>query len=210
MLMTEEMIEYCHVHSQAQGALLDELAQYTQANVHGAQMLSGSLVAATLQMLIRLSGAKRVLELGTYTGYSALAMAQALPADGKLITIEKNPQMAELAQSWFAKSEVGKRIQSLVGDINAILPTLKGPIDFAFIDADKKPTLEYVEMILTLGHPGTVIVIDNALLSGNVVHPQTDAHRAMHAANEALLADKRVQNVLLPIRDGLHVLHVCS
>ena len=210
MLTNPDIESYCYAHTQPVSQLLNELEAYTQKHVHGAQMLSGSLVAATLQLLVRLSGAKRVLELGTYTGYSALAMAEAMPAGGELVTIERSEVTAELAQSWFDRSDYQQLVSLQTGDIKAILPTLTGTFDLVFIDADKKSVMDYYEQVLQLSHVGTLVVVDNALQRGHVLEPQKPAHEAMSRLNDALITDERVHQVLLPVRDGLQILQVRS
>lgn len=196
---------YCTAHSSAPSALLVELEAYTTKNCADAQMLVGPLEAAFLQMLVRLSGARRVLEIGTFTGYSALAMAEALPPEGRLLTCELDPDRAAIAQRFFARSPHGGKIELVLGDARATLRALpsEARFDLAFIDADKESYLDYYEAVLPRLPAGGLLVADNALWSGDVLDPQRPSARAVDAFNRRVREDARVERVLVPLRDGL-------
>ena len=182
------------------------------------EMLSGHVEGQTLKMFIHMTKAKRVLEIGMFTGYSALAMAEALPADGELIACEVDPYTAEFAQAEFAKSTDGDKIRVEVGSalesLNK-LATAGESFDFVFIDADKKEYVQYFQILLekNLLAPSGFICVDNTLLQGQVyleTDQQTPNGAAIAEFNSVVAADSRVEQVLLPLRDGLTIIHRIS
>ncbi|WP_433932886.1 O-methyltransferase [Sorangium cellulosum] len=204
-IVTPEIDRYAHDHTEPPPALLDELRAYTHAHVPGAGMQVGRVEGTLLGMLVALMQARRVLEIGTFTGYSALSMAQALPPDGELVTCERDPDVARLARSFFDRSEHGQKIRIALGDA---LDTIRGlpaspPLDLVFIDADKARYATYYEEALPRLRRGGLIVADNTLWSGEVLAPETEDGRALAAFNELLARDQRVEKVLLPVRDGV-------
>jgi caffeoyl-CoA O-methyltransferase len=166
-------------------------------------MLSGHLQGTFLQMLSASVGARRILEIGTFTGFSALMMAAALPDDGELITCDIDPEAIALARSFFARSPDGSKIDVREGPALDTLKTLEGPFDLVFIDADKESYIAYYEAALPLLAPNGVIAVDNVLWMGRVLDPQDDSDRVIVAFNEHVSRDERVWNMLLPIRDGV-------
>ena len=166
-------------------------------------MMVGPLEGSLLRLLVRLTAAKRVLEIGMSTGYSALAMAEALPEDGKLITCDVNPATTEIARRYFAQSPHGHKIEIKLGPARETLKALKGPFDLCFIDADKKSYGEYYDCALDLVRRGGLIVLDNMLRGGRVVSPKDQEARTVSALNDRIQKDERVENVFLPIRDGV-------
>jgi len=202
------MSNYCNSATMPESQLLAELARETHAHMHGAQMLSGTQVSALLKLLVQMTGAQRILEFGTYTGYSALSMAEVLPENGELITMERNDSTAKFAQSWFDRSVHSYKIQLKIGHINKLLPALTGTFDLFFIDADKQAYADYYEAALTLSHSGSVIVLDNMLWKGKVLAPQNDQTIVLDKLNRFIAQDKRVTNVLLSVRDGVQVVRV--
>lgn len=204
-IIPKALDEYCAAHTSPPPALLAELAAWTQAHMKLPQMLTGHLEGALLAWLVRLTGARRVLEIGTFTGYSALAMAEALPADGSVVTCDIDPEHARIAQSFFDRSPHGKKIKLRLGpalETLAALPT-DAQFDFVFIDADKENYSKYYEAILPRLKPGGLLVADNVLWSGRVLKPETPADRAIAAFNECVRADARVECLMLPVRDGV-------
>lgn len=196
---------YCLRHTSPRGALLRELERYTQRHCDYPQMLIGPHEGALLALLVRLSGARRVLEIGTYTGYSALCMAEALPENGKLVTCEIKSEHAEIAQSFFNRSPHGHKIKIRLGpalETLAGLPPSAG-FDFVFIDADKENYVNYYEAVLPRLRPGGMIAADNVLWSGRVLAPETKTDRAVAAFNKRIRRDARVECVMLPVRDGI-------
>lgn len=196
---------YCTAHSSAPSALLVELEAYTTKNCTDAQMLIGPLEAAFLQMLVRVSGARRVIEVGTFTGYSALAMAEALPPDGRLITCEVDAKRGEIAQRFFDRAPFGARIELRLGPARETLRALPADarFDLAFVDADKESYLAYYEAILPRLGSGGLLVADNTLWSGEVLDPRGASARGVDAFNRRVREDERVEHVLVPLRDGV-------
>lgn len=199
--------EYAAARSEPLDPLLEELAAATRAETEWPGMLTGEAGAGFLRMLARLVGARRALEVGTFTGYSALAIAEALPADGELVTCELDEAHAAIARRFFERSPHGGKISLRLGPAAETLATLEGPFDFAFVDADKTGYDTYYEECLRLLRPGGVLVIDNVLWSGRVLAPEPDdaATIAIDALNRKIEADGRVDRYLATIRDGMFV-----
>jgi caffeoyl-CoA O-methyltransferase len=168
-------------------------------------MLTGPVEGTFLRMLVQVSGAKRVLEIGTFTGYSALSMAAGLSDDAELITCELDPEHARIAQSFFDRSPQGKRIALKLGPALDSIRTLPrdSKFDLVFIDADKENYLNYYEAVLPHLKTGGLIVADNTLWSGKVLDPKEQSDRAIVAFNTHVARDSRVEQVLLSVRDGI-------
>lgn len=207
-LVSEALSQYCLDHSTLPSGVCEELEAFTQKNVANPRMLSGPLVGSFLGFLIGSLGAKRILEVGTYTGYSALYMAERLAGDGKILTLDKNPESQTVARRFWDKSPAGKKIEALSGDARDLLKTVKGPFDFAFIDADKGGYLHYLKAILPLLSPKGVVVADNTLWSGRVLEGDgADADtKAIQAFNDYVAESAELESCLLPVRDGLHLI----
>lgn len=199
---------YCTAHSSSPSPLLTEIHDYTTGNCADAQMLIGPLQAAFLQLLVRVSGARRILEIGTFTGYSAIAMAEALPADGKLLTCEVDPKHAEIANGFFKRSPHGTKISLQFGPALATLDRMPAepPLDLVFLDADKENYVNYYEKALPRLKAGGLIVADNVLWSGRVLKPQQESDRALVQFNERVQSDARVDCVMVPVRDGVSLI----
>ena len=198
------MLDYCRDHSQADSALLIELEQYTWENEDVPQMLSGKLVGKFLQSVIKMIAAKNIVEVGTFTGYSALQMAEALPVDGGIHTCELMEKHAKTAQSFFDRSDYGNKITIHQGSaLNSLEQLQAGSFDMAFIDADKTNYLEYYQRCLALIKKGSVIILDNMLWGGDVIDPQDKDAKTLRKTGDFIQNDERVFNTLLPIRDGL-------
>ena len=207
-LISPEIEQYCVEHSSQNSALSRELMEHTKAHVHGSNMLIGQMEASVLTFLIKLARVKTVVELGTYTGYSALVMAEALPVDGKIITIDLNPHTTAIAQSFWDKSAAGKKITSITKPGLEALEDLQGKYDLIFIDADKNNYLNYLKWAVAHLSETGLIVTDNTLWSGKVLTPgldkQTDSIREHNVYAAAL---EGFSKTLLPIRDGMFLLH---
>lgn len=201
--MIDEIEDYAERHTRALSDLHARLWKETYEKTRSPGMMVGPLEGALLRLLVRLTVAKRVLEIGMFTGYSALAMAEALPEDGQLITCDVNPETTEIARRYFASSPHGYKIEIRLGPARESLKSLKGPFDLCFIDADKQGYSGYYEICIELVRPGGVIVLDNMLQRGRVLDPTDQASRAIAALNQRIQRDKRVENVLLPVRDGI-------
>jgi caffeoyl-CoA O-methyltransferase len=199
-----QLEDYAVRHSTPLPPLLEELIGTTREKMGNRwPMLSGHLQGTFLQMLSASVGARRILEIGTFTGFSALMMAAALPDDGELITCDIDPEAIALARSFFARSPDGSKIDVREGPALDTLKTLEGPFDLVFIDADKESYIAYYEAALPLLAPNGVIAVDNVLWMGRVLDPQDDSDRVIVAFNEHVSRDERVWNMLLPIRDGV-------
>ncbi|MFL6623726.1 MAG: O-methyltransferase [Sulfurifustis sp.] len=202
--------DYCTVHSSGPSPLLEEVQAFTTRNCADAQMLIGPLEAAFLQLLVRLSGTRRVLEIGTFTGYSALAMAEALPPDGEIMTCEIDVARAEIARGFFARSPHGRKIVLRVGPALHAFDALSDahPFDLVFLDADKENYINYYERALPRLKVGGMIVADNVLWYGRVLDKKDEAEstRAIVDFNDLVRRDPRVECVMLPLRDGVSVI----
>jgi caffeoyl-CoA O-methyltransferase len=203
-LKREKMLDYCKDQSSTDSELLTELEKYTWDNEDVPQMISGQLVGNFLQSAIKMIQAQYIVEVGTFTGYSALKMAEALPVNGEVHTCELMDKHARTAQSFFDRSKHGSKITIHRGPALESLEQMKsGSFDLAFIDADKSNYLEYYSRCITLIRCGGVIVLDNMLWGGDVLDPQDEDAKALRKTGEFIQNDARVFNTLLPIRDGL-------
>lgn len=210
-LVPEDIERYAVEHTTALPDYLQELTDYTYENMSIPQMLSGPIGGTLLQTLVWATGAKRVLEIGTFTGFSSQMMAAALPEDGILVTCDIDPKAAEVAREFYAKSPHGHKIDLRLGPALETLETLNDRVfDVVFIDADKTGYAAYYEKAVELLAPRGVIAVDNVLWSGRVLDPQTEEDRAIAAFNERVKNDSRVRHVLLPIRDGVMLVRRAS
>ncbi len=202
--MIDERIEaYAEAHTTPPPELLRELAAETQATMRLPQMLTGTTEGRLLELLVHAIGARRVLEIGTFTGYSALSMAAALPDDGRIDTCDIDPTHVSVAERYIARSEHAAKITVHVGPALESIARLEGDFDFVFIDADKANYDNYYEAVLPRLSPGGLIAIDNTLWSGRVLDPEDDDSKAIAALNEKLAADARIVCVQLTVRDGV-------
>jgi len=201
--VAQEIEDYAERHTRELAPLHARLWEETHQKTTHPQMLVGPLEGAFLRLLVRLIAARSVLEIGMFTGYSALAMAEALPEDGRLISCDVNPETTEIARRYFASSPHGKKIEIRLGPAAETLKTLAGPFDLCFIDADKTGYGAYYDSCIGLARRGGLIVLDNMLQRGRVLDPADDRVRAIDALNQRIQKDERVENVFLPIRDGI-------
>ncbi len=202
-LVPEAIEAFAARHSAPLPPLLLELIDETNATMDRPQMISGQLEGTLLQFLIAALGARRVLEIGTFTGFSALMMAAALPGDGRLITCDIDPKAVALAQRYWARSPHGHKIEARLGPALHTLTTLEGPFDLVFIDADKGGYIDYYERALALLAPNGIIAVDNVLWSGRVLDPKQPDDHAIVRFNAHVANDTRVTNVILTVRDGV-------
>jgi caffeoyl-CoA O-methyltransferase len=203
ILVPEEIETYAAAHSDPVPPLLDELREETHAKMSSPQMQVGRLEGSFLKLLVRLGRARRVLEIGMFTGYSALMMAEGLPDDGELITCDVDPKAEEMARRYFARSPHGKKIHIRMGPALQTIRTLQGPFDMVFIDADKESYSLYFDAVLPLLRQGGLMVADNTLWSGRVLQPNAETDRAIVAFNDKIARDSRVERVLVTVRDGM-------
>ena len=207
-LVSADIEAYAQAHSMPESNLCHALREETQRRMASPQMIVGPLEGAFLKMMTQLVQAKRVLEIGMFTGYSALCFAEALPADGRIITCEIDEESAALARQYFARSPVGKKIEIRMGPALETMRHLTGPFDLIFIDADKTNYVNYYRRALDLLSPQGVMLIDNALWDGDVLKtPAPDEKTAaIQELNRVVAADPRVTAVLVTIRDGVLVI----
>ena len=204
-----ELTEYAEKFTSGESGLLQELRRHCYEHYEDSSMLSGFVQGRILSTFSRMIRPRVVLEIGTYLGYSALCFAEGLADGGKVITLDVNEETNRVARSFVERTDYKDRIEFRLGNAVEIIPTLGETFDLVFIDADKPNYSNYYKLVLDHVRPGGFIVADNVLWSGKVLDPGDDEDaRALHAFNEMVLADKRVSNVLLPIRDGLMV--VCK
>lgn len=208
---------YIHEHTQEEEALLRELDRETHHRMVAPRMLSGHLQGKLLTMLTRMIHPNRVLEIGTFTGYSALSFAAGLEENARIDTIEVDDELESLAQSYFDRSEHGRKIHLHIGSALDIAPTLGTEFDLVFIDGDKREYPAYYRMLMgdeggaPLVHSGSYLIADNILWSGKVVEPlaRGDRHtEALLEFNRMVIEDERVENVIVPIRDGLNLIRI--
>lgn len=215
MQITDKKVEeYCISKSNLPSKDCLAIEEYTRANVHGAGMLIGKMEASFIGFLLKSIKAKRILELGTFTGYSALAMAEHISADGEIITVDINKETVALAKDFWEKSEHGHKIKSVLGSGLDIIPTLNGHFDFVFIDADKRNYIDYLKLTVPMLSPNGMIVIDNVLWGGTVL-PDTvldlTSHRDRNTefirlVNDYVASSDDLYGTLMPIRDGMFLI----
>ena len=209
--------KYLHEHTAPEEPLLRELDRETHMREVAPRMLSGHLQGRLLELFVRMIRPQTVLEIGTFTGYSALSMAAGLTDGAVLHTIEVDDELEPLAQSYFDRSPHGRKIRLHIGSALAIAPTLGCRFDLVFIDGDKREYPDYYRMLMGDGggdplvHSGSVLIADNILWSGKVLQPaaRNDRHtQALVAFNRMIADDPRVENVIAPLRDGLNLIYV--
>jgi caffeoyl-CoA O-methyltransferase len=199
----EAVEQFAHDHTKAESELYVRLRNETYATMKSPQMQVGRIEGRFLKMLVRLTGARNVLEIGMFTGYSALMMAEGLPDDGHLITCDVDPKAEAIARRYFSESPDGHKIEIRMGPALETIKSLKGPIDMVFIDADKTNYSNYYEAVMPLVRPRGLIVADNVLWSGRVLHPDSSDDHAIVAFDKLVQSDSRVENVCLTVRDGM-------
>lgn len=211
--------EYIEQHSSPESPVLQQITRSTHLEVINPRMLSGHVQGRVLSMLSQMIQPKHILELGTFTGYSALCLAEGLTEDGKLITIEHNDEMEESIRRNLALSPLGKKIELVIGDAKEAMRRLgerreakgAGVFDLVFIDADKKEYCDYLDLVLPLMRAGGWILADNTLWDGHIIEAAYDKDKqtvALRAFNDKVAADNRLEKVILPLRDGLTIIRV--
>jgi caffeoyl-CoA O-methyltransferase len=209
--LPEDLDDYVVAHSQQEPKLLQDLTRETWQKVLAPRMLSGHFQGRVLSMISKLIQPASILEIGTYTGYSALCLAEGMSKDAVLHTIDINEELQNFQRKYFNASGYGDRIIQHVGDAMEIIPTLNTTFDLVFIDADKVNYPNYFELVMPLLKSGAVILSDNVLWTGKVIEPLNPKDKdtaALLTYNKLLNTDYRVESVLLPIRDGLTVTRV--
>lgn len=205
-LLSDALTAYIHEHTTPEPDVFAQLREQTYATLASPQMQVGRVEGRFLEMMVKVSGARRVLEIGTFSGYSAMAMAAGLPEHGSLITCDVDPVATAIARRFWDASPWGHKIELRLGDAADTLAQLVAAgerFDLVFIDADKPGYIRYFDLALELLPVGGVILADNTLWSGRVLDPQTDNDRAIVRFNDHVRACPRVEQVLLSIRDGI-------
>ena len=204
--MDDKLIKYAESFTSDESDVLRELREHCYANYSNSSMLSGFVQGRILSMFSRMIRPDKVLEIGTYLGYSTICLAEGILEGGEIVSLDVNEETNAVAQSFVDKSGFHDRIQLRLGDAIFMLPHMTGPYDLVFIDADKTNYSNYYNLVFDKVRPGGFIIADNVLWSGKVLDEEKDENtKALHEFNQMVLADERVSNVLLPIRDGLMV-----
>ena len=209
-IFSEALDAYVDAHATPLEALLQENHEATYASLSSPQMIAGPVLGRLLRLLVSMAAPRLVLEIGTFTGYSALSMAGGLPPEGRIVTCELSPERAAFAQGYFDRSPWGNRIEVRVGPALDTVNGLDGPFDFVFIDADKEGYTDYYEAVVPKLSPRGVIAVDNTLSSGDVVDPVDERDRVMADFNDHVHADERTENVLLSVRDGVTLIRLAG
>ena len=202
--------EYISLHTTPENAILEAVTRDTHVHILNPHMLSGHVQGRALSMMSHMIHPKRILELGTFTGYSALCLAEGLAEDGELITVEHNDELEETITRNIKRSPLGKKIRLVIGDAKEVLPELRGQLfDLVFIDADKREYCAYLEAVYPLVPVGGFILADNTLWDGHIIDPAYDKDKqtlGLRTFNDKLKEDDRFEQVILPLRDGLTII----
>jgi predicted O-methyltransferase YrrM len=202
-----DILSYSERHTTAENDLLKRINRHTHAQVMMPRMLSGHLQGRILSMFSNMLKPKRVLEIGTYTGYSSICLAEGLASDGKLITIDINEELEDIVRKYFSESGFGDKIDYKIGNAVTIIPELKEKFDLVFIDADKENYSRYFDLVIDSVNLNGIILADNVLWSGKVLNEKPDKDtKAIVDFNEKVSKDARVESVLFPVRDGIMML----
>jgi predicted O-methyltransferase YrrM len=208
----EEIYRYIQTHATAQSEALNWIEKQTHIRTNHARMLSGSIQGQLMRMIVQISGAKNILELGTFTGYSAICLASALPEEGHLDTLELNDELEDLILEGFERAGLEDRISLHIGDCKDSIRKLGAEgkcYDIVYIDANKREYCEYYELVFDMVRPGGLILADNVLWDGKVCQnplPQDKQTLGIAAFNDMVSADPRVESVIIPLRDGLNLI----
>lgn len=203
----ERLLNYCETHSQQESDLLAQLNRETHLKISQPRMLSGHLQGRVLSFISKIVRPDTILEIGTYTGYSALCLAEGLKENGKLISLDQNKETTHFAKQFIDKSVYKEQIELREGDAKEIIPQLDMSFDLVFIDADKKSYSDYFDLVINKLNRGGIILADNVLWSGKILDYQKDKDtQLIHEFNQKVFQDKRVETLILPIRDGLSVI----
>ena len=209
MNRTKEIDQYILQHIEPEDKVLSELSRETHLKVLGARMISGHLQGQVLIMLAKMVQPQNILEIGTFTGYSAICLAKGLAENGKLITIEIDDQLEDFAHKYFVKAGVQHKIVQKIGVALDIIPTLQDTFDLVFMDADKREYVAYYQQVFDKVKSGGYIIADNTLWSGKVINkpaPDDFQTRGILDFNSLIGNDKRVEKVILPLRDGMTII----
>ncbi len=200
----EGLQKYCEDHSSSLPEILNEIERYTHTYTTAPRMLSGEYQGRFLHSMVQIKKPKTILEIGTFTGYSAIAMASALSDNGHLHTIDIDEEKEDIIQNFIKKANLQNTITLHIGDAKDIIDSIETKFDFVFIDADKKSYSKYFDLVITKMNKGGIILADNVLWSGKVLNNNPDeSTKAIQSYNQKVNNDPRVESILLPIRDGI-------
>ena len=205
--------EYISSHSSPENAVLEAITRDTHVHILNPHMLSGHVQGRVLSMISHMIRPKRILELGTFTGYSALCLAEGLPEDGRLVTIEHNDELEDVIRKNIASSPLNEKIELIIGDAKEVLSSFNlqhSTFNLIFIDADKREYCAYLDLVYPLVPVGGFILADNTLWDGHIIDPAYDKDKqtlGLRAFNDKLKEDDRFEQVILPLRDGLTLIH---
>jgi len=208
-ITSDPINHYAEIYSSPETAVLEALNHETHASVHGAQMLSGHLQGQFLSMISHMIRPGLILELGTYTGYSAICLAAGLKGDGVLHTVDVDDKLQEMRDRYWSQAGLSAKIKQHIGDAASVIPVIEGTFDLVFIDADKKNYGLYFDLVIDRLSPHGCIVADNVLFHGEVILPpeqQSKNAACIHEFNKKIAADDRVEQVVLPVRDGVSII----
>ena len=207
--LPKKLEKYIDSHSEAEEDLLSNLSRQTHLKVLLPQMLSGHPQGLFLKLISKMINPGKILEIGTYTGYSAICLAKGLKKNGVLHTIDINEELYDMSNTFFKKAGVHNIVKQHIGDAKLIIPKIKGAFDLVFIDADKKSYSDYFDLIIDRVQPGGFILVDNVLWSGRGLNNKKDKDTsAIDEFNKKVKEDKRVETLILPIRDGISIIRV--
>jgi len=209
MVSGKDIENYILEHIEPEDPVLQELDRETHLKMAGARMLSGHLQGQALTMIAKMINPLRILELGTFTGYSAICLAKGLQENGKLFTIEQNDELRDIARKYFIKSGLQHKITLLTGNAKEIIPSLSETFDLVYMDADKREYVDYFNLVFNKVRPGGFILADNTIWGGKVLESTAISDRQAQgiiAFNESVKNDSRIEKVILPLRDGLTII----
>lgn len=204
----EKLAQYIEDHTSKESTVLQKIDRHTHANVMKPRMLSGHVQGRILSMLSTMLQPKNILEIGTYTGYSAICMAEGLQDNGRLTTLDINEELEDMVRGFFEEAGITEKVDYRIGDALDIIPTLDQEFDLVFIDADKINYLNYYQLVIDKVRKGGIIILDNVLWSGKVIQevkPKDKDTQLILQLNQFIQEDSRVENVLLGVRDGLMI-----
>ena len=204
--LPEALEKYVEAHIKPELEVLKKLNRETYANVLMPRMLSGHLQGSFLRMMSTMVNPSQILEIGTFTGYSCICLAEGLKENGMIHTIDINEELSDMVKKYIKEAGIEKKVKTYVGNALTIIPEIKEIFDIVFIDADKKNYLKYYDLVFDKVRKGGYIIADNVLWSGKVIEPKADEEtKAIMAYNDKVTNDARVENVLVPIRDGIMI-----
>lgn len=199
----KELEEYIHQHTTAESEFLNQLVQTSVKELEYTDMISGRQVGQLLKLIVRIGSYRRILEVGTFTGYSAIWMADALPENGEVITLEMNERYADISGRYFSKDPYDQKIKQIIGPALETIDQLKGYFDMIFIDADKYQYPDYFTKLKPKLRVGGSLVIDNVLWGGDVLTAEDPKSKAIVRLNRMIHKDPNFENIILPVRDGV-------